>query len=511
MTRPAFYRPSDVRSAFLDPSTGVGVTDGGRSFYARPRAAQGLTLADLADAAAAAGVTRVYLTGGPWPEDWLTYTDPDVSGWVPGPRGHYTDPGDTRLDLARTTPDGPQRVDIRRAASWGLPDDTPAPLAAETFTALERALRKAWRPPEGVPVLLATPTATGQQLAALALPRGWDPEPLAPDLAALVRATSPQHRIETPGSCYGGCDAHRARPDTEAVVTHLDARFAYAALCRELGAGGELVTADRLEEALTVSPYVRGRAHVRYTVPDWWEHPGLVVEKHPDGRHWHAPDRPGYTGQAWLDTSELVMARAFGWRLEIVEGLLYGRTPQDPLRLWIERLVEIRTRAETAGRAGSRPAELAADILRTIALRTIGSMHSTGRRVAHIAASPLEVPPTGIEDRRDLPGGRVLYHTRQTPRGAAAAWARPELSSQIWARAHTRLAVGPGGAGFLSLRDPDAVVGMWGDALYLTTGDPGWPDDGRPGRYRVKGTTPTPVPRPRGVRALTTLRDTIGA
>ena len=509
MTRPAFYRPSEARAGFLDPVTGTGVADTGRGFYARPGPSGALEPGDLATAAAGAGLSRVYLTGPAWPDEWMTYTDPDRTGWVPGKRGHYADTDDPRLDLTRDTPDGPVRLDVRRAAAWGFPEDVTPVLARDTMAALERALTAAWRPPDGVPVLLATPTATGQQLAALALPKGWDAPQLDPDLAGLIRATSPQHRIETPGYCYGRCDAHRPRPQRDDVVTYLDARFAYASLVRELGAGGGLVTAATLEDALAGSPFVRGRARVRFTVPDWWEHPGLVIEKHPDGRHWHAPDLPGYQGETWLDTSELVLARSFGWRVDVLEGILFDRPRGDALRLWAERLIAIRDRARAAA-ATSRPAELAAGILRTIVLRTIGSMHSAGRRVAHVASSPLEVPPTGVEDRRDLPGGRVLYHTRQTPRGAAAAWARPELSAQVWGRAHVRLAAAPGGAGFLSQRDPDSIVGLWGDALYLTGGDPGWDDDGRPGRYRVKGITPAPVPRPRGVGDLTALRRTIG-
>jgi hypothetical protein len=504
-----FYRPDAARVAWCDPATGVIVTDAGRMLGAHPGAGRRrVNPADIADALAAAGVSRCYLTGGSWPASWLTFADPARSGWVPGKRGHYEDAADPRLDLARTGPAGPERVDLRRASSWGLPDDVTPRDARETFLALDSALRARFRGSPAGPILRATATATGQQLHALAAPAEWTGDQLDDDLAELVRSTSPQHRIETPGSCYGKCDQHRARPAVApAVVTYLDARFTYASLTAGLGvAPAWRLTGDQATELLDRNPYARARFRARVTVPEWWEHPGLLMTRHPDGRHWHAPDLPGLTFETWVDSAELVPARAYGWRVELLEGLAFTEGAR-PLDVWTRRLVDVHKGATDTGTELGRNA---ARMVRAIMLRTIGAFHSTGRDVTHVADEPLDVPAAGVTYRRDLPDGRVVYRTRQAPRGAQAAHVRPELTAQIWGRAHARLWTAPGGAGFMSL-DPGAVWGMWGDALYLSTGNPGWLDDGKPGRYRVKGTSPEPVARPAGAGELLTLRDTIGA
>jgi hypothetical protein len=44
------------------------------------------------------------------------------------------------------------------------------------------------------------------------------------------------------------------------------------------------------------------------------------------------------------------------------------------------------------------------------------------------------------------------------------------------------------------------------DALYLTT-DPGWADDGKPGRYRLKGSIERPIPAPASMGELLSLRE----
>lgn len=506
--RPVYYRAKPVRLAWVEPVAGMIVTDAGRELVARPGAGRKRpNLADLADTLAAAGVDRAYLTGGAFPAAWLTFADPDRSGWVPGPRGHYDDKADPRLDLVRDTPAGPQRLDLRRATSWGVPETATPRQLRDAWEALTAALGARFRPPTGVGLMLATPTATGQQLLALALPAEWSGELLDPEAAELVRRTSPQHRVETPGACYGTCPEHRARPAVPpAVVTYLDARFTYASLTMGLGVGpARMLTAEQACSLLDSNPYARARLRVNVTVPDWWEHPGLLMAPHRDGRHWHAPDKPGHVFQTWADLVELTAARAYGWGIEPLEGLAFTEGIR-PLDTWTRRLVDVHAGATAAGHDVAR---IAARMVRAILLRTVGAFHSTGRDVTHTAAVPLDVPSAGVTWRRDLPDGRVIYRVRAEPTGAARAHARPELSSQVWARAHARLHTAPGGAGFMAL-PPEAVWGMWGDALYLATGNPEWPDDGKPGRYRVKGTSPTPVDRPAGVGALLTLRDTIG-
>jgi hypothetical protein len=67
--------------------------------------------------------------------------------------------------------------------------------------------------------------------------------------------------------------------------------------------------------------------------------------------------------------------------------------------------------------------------------------------------------------------------------------------------------VGPDGrrhrSGVLHV-DPSTVVAMRTDAVYLTH-NPGWNDDGRPGRLRVSFERAGPMPAPRTVGELLSL------
>ena len=154
----------------------------------------------------------------------------------------------------------------------------------------------------------------------------------------------------------------------------------------------------------------------------------------------------------------------------------------------------------------------AARAVRLILLHAIGTFHSIGREVAHHVDSPRQVPAAGVIRRRDHRDGSVTYYTRRALTGAAASFARPELSAQVWARAHARLAEAPGGHGFMNL-GPDVTLGMFGDALYTTV--PGTPADwittgaSRIGAYRIKGLSNDPRPVPTSVAGLLALRDSL--
>jgi hypothetical protein len=65
----------------------------------------------------------------------------------------------------------------------------------------------------------------------------------------------------------------------------------------------------------------------------------------------------------------------------------------------------------------------------------------------------------------------------------------PEWSAEMWGRCRARLlsspAVGGVRTGALHV-PPGSVIGLRTDGLTLV-GDPGWPDDGAPGRFRLVG------------------------
>jgi hypothetical protein len=78
------------------------------------------------------------------------------------------------------------------------------------------------------------------------------------------------------------------------------------------------------------------------------------------------------------------------------------------------------------------------------------------------------------------PTARCWYLRREEPIHAwTAAHLHPELSAQVWARARARVA-----RAALRVPLPD-LLRIEGDALWVTH-DPRWPDDGKPGTFRVK-------------------------
>lgn len=500
MSRPAYYSTAPARVAFVDPRAGTGVHAGGGAFLLHPGGRRArLNLPDLLTGLATAGVTRAYVTGGAWPTTWAD-SDLRSIGWAPSTRGHYVDTDDPR----HTWSSNAATVELRRAAPWFGPDADPATLAA-AWGLLEDVLRHVFRQP-ATPVLLASPTATGQQLWAMTLPRDADCPQLDEDTAALIRATSPQHRMEIVGHCYDGCPDHLPRPTDLDGLHYYDGRLMYAALLRELGtAPARRLTGPQTAQILDSSRFARVRVRVRFRVPDWWEHPGLLMTRHPDGKHWHAPDAPGYTGETWADSAELLYAQAFGWHLEYLEGLQL--TPGRPLDTWRDRLLKARELL-TASTSPHPIGQVAAAAVRAILLTTIGGFHSIGRDTTHTVSSPLEVPTTATAQQHH-PDGRVTYRRPGHLAGNAARFARPELSAQVWSRAHARLVISPGATGFMSL-PAGATVGMWGDALYLTGHDwPTWDDTGRIGAFRLKGTTPQHLRRPQNLGELNRIRHTI--
>jgi len=487
------------RTIFVDPVTGDGVQDNGRPLETRLSPQRGrMRVAGLLALAEAHDATRVFLTGAKPPSAaWLD--EPAPEGWTPA--GHFYE---LRDPCGRWRPPpkaaGPSRtVEIRRVASWFGEGDY-SPLQAREGLRLVRTLLMSAT--EQQVDLAASPAAVGQNLWAWSLSselRDQLAVQLDGDVADLIRSTSPQHREEVIGHCFDGCDMHLpARRGNLAGLSYLDGTFMYAACTRELGiapvqhldgraAVESFLNADRRNY------YARARYRAVVTVPPDWTGPGLVPVKHPNGQNWHYPNRPGVQFETWTDACELMLAMGAGWVVVPVEGLLY--TSSRVLDRFTDRVVRFREVAETPayGVAG----QLASKALRSMFVRTIGSFHSRGRDRSYVVPAGQELP-ADVTDWQTRPDGSRLY-TKPVPlHGAAAAFARPELSSQVWARARSRV------AGRLLDLPPESIVGIWGDALYLT----GEVEDDPPGigAFRVKASLASSVQRPKTIGQLLKVR-----
>ena len=475
---------------WLDVATARGVTDAGRAVPARiggRRTRPQLT--DLLETALAAGAERALLTGPRPPSTWLLVRTP---GWSPG--AHYLD---ADMPVGRFTHDATgAKVELRRAAEWfGELVETPADARA-AWELLAHVWGRAFRGGS----LFDSPGATGMDGWVRSIANLYAPPPqLDDDTAALIRATSPQHRVELfpragelPGFWY------------------LDGRFQYAALTRELGTGPAVPMTDRAAgDHFALDPYGRARYLVDATVPAGWDGPGVLMAPYGDSPHdgWHAPRLPGQTLTTWCDGAELRLLAAYGWRYTIREGLAF--TAGRPLDTWTARILRARDAVDATLHPGASVphADAVRGALRSILLHTIGGFHSTGRDVTRVIDNPIEYRGAGTVTER---GDVWVVRERAELSGRNLAFRHPEWSSQVWARGHARILESPTGdrarwAGAAQL-PLDHLVGIRGDALYLTE-DPGWPDDGRVGRLRVKGHLHGPLPAPGSFSDLNDLRE----
>ena len=435
-------------------------------------------LQGLLEGARAGGYDRVMVCGQAPPPTWLLRM---VPGWTGG--AHYLD---TDTPVGRFTHDATgHAVQLRRAAEWFGPTVTTPRDCAEAYDLLAGA----WRRVMGGP-LFDSPAATGMD--------GWlrcnpDTEQLPADLAELVRATSPQHRVELfphegplPGFAY------------------VDGRFQFASLLAELGTatGAHLYEDPVIAEHQAADLYARARFQVRATVPRHWDTLGvLMCPAGPDpGDGWRSPRTPGETFTTWCDGAELRLARLYGWQCDVLAALPFGKG--RPLDQWRDRI--LRGREHLATPAPSRVHDAARAGLRSILLQTIGAFHSTGRTLTRVI-DPTNYAGDGALEHR---GHVWIVREHHALTGRAAAMTHPEISAQVWGRSHARVLESPTGgtrwAGAAQVELAD-IVGIRGDALYLTR-NPQWPDDGKIGRLRLKGWLPGPLDPPRTLDELNRLR-----
>jgi len=510
--RPVPWTVRPVPTVWVDFTTGTGVTDSGARVTPKLTGRRKRpTLADLLDTAHNLSAERIMLTGK------LPVAEVGQPHWLIAETPSWTSPGHwlSSPPTGRFTHDITGRnLEVRTAAEWFPVEGLTPEQARQAWVATTEAVK-------GVEnmELLKSPAATGAQLWARSLPRTLDPEPLPDDVAELLHRTSGQHRIEhlTTGPAACGCGACRPLVDLQETprggFAYVDGRFMYASLCRELGSGPVTrLTATQGQELLETDPYARARYRVRFSVPPWWDHVGVLPVAHDDvNAGWHYPNVPGASGETWADGVEVKLAYEGGWDIEVLEGLQF--TKGRLLDTWADRLKRARERLINGAGAPSdmdpvvRAAAVAA--IRGILIQGIGAFASRGRETTRVVWSARDVPPqaTASVVRH---GEAFVYRmpSRQTS-GQAAALYRPELAAQVWARGRARvlecpaaLAQRPGApramVGALQV-DPAHLLAINGDAIYTTTvppwslptTTPGGGDDGAVGRMRLQGWLPS--------------------
>lgn len=337
-----------------------------------------------------------------------------------------------------------------------------------------KALESEWKS-TGLP-LLSSPAATGRALLWETLPCK-DGAPvefpsLDDDLAKLIRANSPQHRIEQVICAAEG------RESVEALLPRCiqyDGRWMYAAMCG----------LDRLPigEPKRVGGFVKyqpGIYNVTVQVPKNWNHVGLIPVKGGNlnsGIHWEYPSAPGLRFKTWAFEPELTLALKYGWEImDVQDG--YAFEKGRPLLGWSDRLVKMRRKFQESAAVlhpylASTINGFAAAAVRQILNHTIGAMHRNDfereefisgdnfrkwrRENPDLAGSEFR-EPTRVEG-----GYMVPVFVQDTSRFAIYM---PHWTSTLYSLARARVAE------WALLCDPSTLVKINGDAIYSTAAQP---------------------------------------
>lgn len=418
-----------------------------------------------------------------------------------------------------------QKIVLSYASAWfGATNLTPKTVGYSWWL-LTALLNKVTKGAMKAP--MDTPGATGARLWALSLSSKADLEVPTPEIADLIHATSGQHHI---GHLVAGPNAD-AHPDCLPLIdpsktpripgfSYVDGRFMYAALTREIGVGPIVqLTRSQAADLYREDPYARVRYKVTFTVPDTWEHIGLIGTQDEDTYDWHWPNRPGAKGTAWVDAAELRVATAMGWVIDFHEALHFTGKG-DPLRTYSERIVRARTMVTEARTTGRHPAETldaVEDALRNVLLHSIGRFAARGRGTTRTATTFNEIPAEWRPSARAGANG-FTYTEYASMTDRQLSYYHPEIAAQIWGGARARLLISPSAygaesAGVLDL-DPHTVIGVQGDAVFTTAlpkfalpAADGGGDDGRIGRLRLKGHLAGDLKTPTTLKQRDALRD----
>lgn len=390
------------------------------------------------------------------------------------------------------------RVEVLRGAAWFGEGDYGARAAFDAY-GLVRELIGAQFPGAS---MLTTPATTGRELIARTLPADYSAPVLGDVAQELIRATSGQGRTTHDSELRERAERHPTLPR----LTMLDCRFAYAALCWGLPAG-EPTSCLGIAEA-DVDVMARAHWRVAVTVPrDWCERCecgapghagiGLLGARASTDDEWSYPSAPGATFTTWASGAEVKVARDHGWRVDVLDGLVWATSKARPLDTWARHLVAARAACELRVDVDAEVRGMARGALRLMLLASIGALLGAPREVTRALprARAAELPAFAVPKR----AGDLLIWSE--PGGSAwPAMSRPEWSAYIYGRCRARLLDGPTStrgvrAGALHVPAGE-VLAMRTDALYLAGPPPAWPDDGRVGLFVLKADVTGPLTAP---------------
>lgn len=489
--------------------------------YGRPtmfwdtRWERGTDVGVILAAALEAGAARVMLVG-PAPLDPSTgATQPEqVRAWAFSPvdpswtaGAHYLNRAE--LPVLKYEHTSGHKVTIQRGAGWWGETDADAATCEAAWVGLGKVIDgcKAFRGAG----LGESPSVTGRALWLRTIPEGKGYPVLCDELRELITATSGQGRRELlpPPPLPAGLSRNPRTVTTGGDFTYMDGRFMYAGLTWGMPVGEPVRWTAGEVDALSAVDYERamrgrGRWRITATVPAGWDHVGLLMAPEAGGG-WCYPSRPGQVFTTWADGAEVWLALTNGWSIVVHEGITWAEG--KPLDVWTRELVGA---WQTCQASEAPAARLAGKAIRSILLFALGAFQGTGHPITRSAPAGSDPDvPAGTPVR--LVGENLVWQEQTRPGEWTENMAHPEWSATVWARARVRLLDGPGAAGggrTGALHLPRSrVIAFSTDALYLAEGAPDWADDGKPGRFRSKGTAAGPFTWPATYPELYALRD----
>lgn len=344
------------------------------------------------------------------------------------------------------------------------------------------ALESEWTKETGLP-LLSSPAATGKALLWESLPKDKEYPMLDDDLAKLIRANSPQHRIEKFNN-VAHLDWFKAGADEPALFQY-DGRWMYAAMC-----GLDRFPVGEPRRVGGFEPYQPGWHKVAVQIPDDWNHLGLIPILD-DRIGWTYPSAAGSIISGWVSEPELTLAIQNGWKIvRHYDGYAFDKG--RPLDGWSKKLIDMRAefqvRAEYVSEEGAFPNPWpyrhAAAAIRQILNHTIGAMHVDGYE------REVTVPDDRWKQwRRD----NAWWFDQRNAERTAEGWRvteyvkseskldiyMPHWTSTLYSLARARVAQ------WALKCDPSTLVKIHGDAIYSTSELP-FEDNGRLGQLRRK-------------------------
>lgn len=498
-------------------------------------------------------VERIYITAGaPWhlDTDRYPYLKDAVQAWLAAPmHGGWkveSGRGSDRLAghfLHERNPvgrweRGDQHIEVRSIAEWFDPDGADVAVVREAFTLIWRALK---REKEGWPdvVLMGSPSQTGRDLWTRTIPTREDAEwrggypVMSEEIRQLLHATSGQGRTEliTPPRL----------PQQLPGFYEFDRTLAYGKHTWSGGVGAPRRVTSRTFASWTQKEqsdalFAPSHWQVRVTIPDTWNHVGILPFAVEGDRSWIYPHQAGRSFVTWAGGAEVNIALRnpiVPWKIEILDGLLWRNG--SPLRDWADKLKSawsaLAAAAELSGTPDLRQAnKLASRGVRSILLYGIGgfAQRPTITTGSVPIGSESQIPP----DARVMTNaeGTVTWERSRMTRNPNA---HPEWSAGIWSAARaallsTRVKPGPPQLTDSPHREPAPAVGKGKNPMVhvgVLHEPPGttvafntdsctvtipadWPYNGEPGDYKIKGALPGPVTAPANweeYRALRTL------